>query len=193
MTGDPLRHNANLVESLGSALRSSEHGLGTVPGLLRQILTDESWREFVTQLGDHVTHERFIDFVETPPLKGLGSDIDLIRRVAAGDAELLDLLDQALQNPHGGDRSNVNNVNVGRPEGNRTAAALRRLRKDRPDLHAQVLANELSAHRAMIEAGFRPRTVTVRTDRPDSIARTLRKNLTPEALAELAKLLKDDP
>jgi hypothetical protein len=40
----------------------------------------------------------------------------------------------------------VNNVNnSGRPEGNSEAKALRRLRKDRPDLHAQVrLLQELS-------------------------------------------------
>lgn len=30
----------------------------------------------------------------------------------------------------------------------------RRLRKDRPDLHAQVLADKLSAHAAMVRVGF---------------------------------------
>ena len=38
------------------------------------------------------------------------------------------------------------------------AAALRRLRKDRPDIHARVLAGELSPHAGMIEAGFRKRS-----------------------------------
>lgn len=42
-----------------------------------------------------------------------------------------------------------------RPAGTSADAALRRLRKDRPDLHARVLDGELSAHAAMIEAGFR--------------------------------------
>ena len=44
-----------------------------------------------------------------------------------------------------------------RPSGNSRAAALRRLRKDRPDIHARVLAGELSPHAGMIEAGFRKR------------------------------------
>ena len=35
------------------------------------------------------------------------------------------------------------------------AYAVRRLRKDRPDLHGRVLDGELSANAAMIEAGFR--------------------------------------
>jgi hypothetical protein len=42
-----------------------------------------------------------------------------------------------------------------RPAGNSTAAFLRRLRKDRPDIHIRVLAGEISAHAGMIEAGFR--------------------------------------
>jgi hypothetical protein len=45
--------------------------------------------------------------------------------------------------------------------GNASAAALRRLRKDRPDLHAEVMAGEQSANAAAIEAGFRPKTATV--------------------------------
>jgi len=42
-----------------------------------------------------------------------------------------------------------------RPSGNTSSAALRRLRKDRPDLHKKVLAEELSAN--AIEAGTKKR------------------------------------
>lgn len=50
----------------------------------------------------------------------------------------------------------VDNVNkVVRPDGNARQQALRRLRKSRPDLHKRVLGGELSAHAAMVEAGFR--------------------------------------
>jgi hypothetical protein len=38
---------------------------------------------------------------------------------------------------------------------NTSAAFLRRLRRGRPDIHARVLAGELSPHAGMIEAGFR--------------------------------------
>jgi len=48
------------------------------------------------------------------------------------------------------------NVHI-RPSGNSRAAFLRRLRKDRPDIHARVLAGELSPYAGMIEAGFRKR------------------------------------
>jgi hypothetical protein len=51
-----------------------------------------------------------------------------------------------------------------RPKGNSRDRALRQLRDHRPDLHARVIADELSAHKAMIEAGFRKRTFTVPDD-----------------------------
>lgn len=195
---DPLKHNANLVESLGSALRSGQHGLGSVPLLLDRVLTGECWREFVTQLGAHVTYDRFEEFVTTPPVRGLGSDMALVRRIVSDDPRLLDLLDRALQRPAGGDRRsedaiNGNNVPVdsGRPEGNGRAKALRRLRKDRPDLHERVIAGELSPHRAAVEAGFRHRTITVPVDDAERLAATLRRHLDRENLARVRDLLAD--
>ena len=43
-------------------------------------------------------------------------------------------------------KSKKDNGNLAQPSGTSRAAALRRLRKDRPDLHGRVLAGELSAH-----------------------------------------------
>lgn len=193
---DPLKLNATLVDALGSSLRRGDHALGTVPALLRQVLENEAWRDFETSRGDLVHHDRFAEFVTTPPLKGLGATVDLVRRIVADDVELLDLLDRALQNPVGGSRKielNDDNVNVEfdleRPSGNSESAALRRLRKDRPDLHADVLAERLSAHAAMVIAGFRRKTQTVRMDSPESAAETLRKHMAPEQLRALVKLL----
>lgn len=187
-----LRHNAHLVESLGSALRDGEHGLNTVPALILRVLEEESWREFVTKRGEHVEHERFADFVCTPPLKGLGADPVLVRRIVKDNPKALDLLDQAMQQPHGGDhtsqQSKDNNIQLA-PQGSSQDRALRKLRKDAPELHEQVIAGALSAHAAMVQAGFRPKTFTVRADRPESIARSLRKYLTPEQIDELRSLL----
>ena len=186
----PLRARGSLVDALSSALDRGGHGLSNAPTLLRRLLEEGSWQEFETSRGEVVQHARFADFVVTPPLKGLGTDVDLVRRIVKDDVETLDLLDQALQNPHGGDRSKNDNVQLA-PTGNQREGALRRLRKDAPELHAEVLAGRLSAHAAMVKAGFRPRTFTIRGDRPDSIVKTLRKNLSPEELAELRRLLSE--
>lgn len=192
---DQLRRNANLVDALGSSLRSGDHALGTVPALLKRVLSEGSWREFVTKRGEHVQHQRFAEFATTPPLKGLGcEDISLVRRVVADDPEALDLLDQALQNPVGTNKG-VDNINP-HPDGTSRAQALRRLRKEADSgneqaaqLHADVLAERISAHAAMVQGGFRPKTISVPVNRPESLAAYLRKHMPREALLRLAELL----
>ena len=54
--------------------------------------------------------------------------------------------------------SNESDVHASaRPSGNSRAAFLRRLRKHRPDIHARVLAGEITPYAGMVEAGFRRR------------------------------------
>lgn len=180
--------NAVLVEALGSSLMRGGNALQAVPDLLKRVLAEEAWRDFITQRGEHVEHERFADFVTTPPLAGLGAEVALIRRIVADDTEALDLLDQALQSP--ASIHAVSNIHgTERPAGTTKDRALRKLRKDAPEVHAEVLAGRLSAHAAMVQAGFRPKTFTVRADDAESAARTLRKHLPPDQLATLARLL----
>jgi hypothetical protein len=102
------------------------------------------------------------------------ASILLVERLVADDPEARDLLGQAIKEtqPHGGARrkgehkSKIDNIQLAAPTGTSAAAALRRLRKDRPDIHAEVLAGELSPHGGMIEVGFRKRVVYV----PDDMA-----------------------
>jgi len=196
-----LKKNANLVEALGSSLRSGDHGLRAVPGLVKRVLAEEAWRSFVTQRGELVEYDRFEEFVTTPPLKGLGASVALVRTLVQSDALALDLFDRAVQVANGGDRRSesfsVYNMHTENeedskrtsPAGTSREAGLRRLRKDRPDLHAEVLAGALSTHAAMVKAGFWRKKITVPVDTPQNAARALRRNLTPEAVEELARLL----
>lgn len=191
--------NNVLVEMLGSALRHGGTALNDVPALLKRVLTEESWRVFRTRQGQLIEYDgrpghRFTDFVSNPPLAGLGADVELVRRVIADDAKALTALDDALKGKPGRPKKTSNNIRgFQRKQGTSADQALRRLQHDRPDLHAKVLAKELSAHAAMIQAGFRPRTITVRTDQPDRIAATLRRQLDPETLSAVARLLQATP
>lgn len=66
--------------------------------------------------------------------------------------------------PHGGDRKSEEFRNQGSNttlKGRGAGYQTRRLERDRPDLAARVKAGDLSANAAAIEAGFRPKTVTV--------------------------------
>ncbi len=107
--------------------------------------------------GDRVVEPRsWREFVETPPTKGLGATRKLVRRLVGGDQKALDLITKAEQGQQGRRSDLVYNVQeVKAPTGNTPEAALRRLRKDRPDLHARVIAGELSPHAAAIRGGYR--------------------------------------
>lgn len=185
--GMSLRQRATLVEALSSSLEHGGTALGTVPKAVARVLQEGAWREFVTSRGEHVVHQRFADFVTTPPLKGLGSNIELVRRIVADDAETTDLLDQALQRSVG--NPGIGNNVPDRPAGNTQAKALRRLRKDAPELHADVLAGRLSAHGAMVQAGFRPKTVSVPVTKPDAVARALLKYMSADDIGRLIAAL----
>ena len=157
MPGDLSRERDTLVRSLAAMMKQGEAGLSHVPKLVTQIIKTDAWRERVTALGHPAAFAHFEQFVTTAPLAGLGVSMGFLRDMCRIDAVALDALDQVMQGRQGQRTDLGNNVPEveGRPEGNTRAKALRRLRAHRPDLHARVLAGELSAHRAMVDAGFR--------------------------------------
>lgn len=196
MATDPLIENDQIICDLRDALRDGASGLAYVPRLLKRVLETDAWRERIDRTSRKpVPFRTFAEFVTTPATEGLGADIALVQRIVRDDPETEDLLDRALQGRHGGDRrseTKTDNSSLERdPNGHGTsrAYALRRLRKDAPALHADVLAGRLTAHAAMVQAGFRPPTFTVRADDPRSIADALRKRLDPDTLHQLADLL----
>ena len=78
------------------------------------------------------------------PIDGLGITEKYARQIVQDDKQALDELDEVLQNP-GSIHTAVDNMHSNqRPSGTSESAALRRLRKQRPDLYAEVLAGELT-------------------------------------------------
>lgn len=187
---EPAYHDS-IVSSLRDALRDSVGGLKYLPDLLKRVLREEMWRDrLVQRTGERVTFDRFEAFVTTPPLEGLGATVQTLRNLCRDDPEALDLLDRAFAGRQGERTDLVDNVNEvdERPTGNRADVALRRLRKDRPDLHERVIAGEMSPHAAMVAAGFRPKTITV----PCSVqgfAQAARRHLSRDDVEALGRLL----
>lgn len=166
MPADTLRENGEIIRVLQGAITEGEHGLKVVPGLLKRVIRENRWQErHVEVLGRNAAFAEFTRFVEEKPPEGLGASVALLKLISRGDAEAIDLIDGATQTPRGRPIKNNNVTNLsGEGVGNSAQQAIRRLRKDRPDLHARVIAGELSPHAAMIEAGFRHPTAAVRTD-----------------------------
>lgn len=169
-----------LVETLGTSLRYGGSALSDVPDLLKQLLAEDAWRDFVTRSGEHAQYDRFADFAVTPPLKGLGTTVELIERVIADDDEAVRHLRETLK----GTRNNITGK-----RGTRRDYSLERIKRDAPELHAEVLAGRLSAHGAMVKAGYRPKIVSVPVTRPEAVARALLKYMSAEDIAKLIAVL----
>ena len=148
----------HVVHDLCGAIHNGTFGLGAVPELIKRVLRENLWRDRIVQSTKRrCKFQTFAEFISSPLPKGLGTDLRTLKNLCRDDTEALDLVDRVTQGKHGGDRESTpikNNI-VNLAPGNSRANALRRLRKDRPDLHSDVLAGKLTAHGAMVEAGFR--------------------------------------
>lgn len=160
---DQLRINDDVVDSLRRSIYYGGNSLKNVPALIKQVLADGMWRDrILAKTNERVTFDRFEQFVVAAAPKGLGASMELVRNIVRDDVEAVDLLDQTVRSPHGGDHKSaqfkVDNINLEtKPAGTSAEYALRKLRKDAPELHARVIAGELSPNGAMVEAGFRHR------------------------------------
>lgn len=162
-----------LVAEAGQAVRYQLHD---VAHKIVLVIENNAWQEFTLPTKRVVHHDTFESFLRAKAPDGLATDIETVRRICRDAPQFLDIIDRALQRPTGRPKETGNNVpNIQRPPGNTAQKALRRLRKDRPDLHARVLAQELSPHAAALEAGHRRRYVSVRSDDLGSAFRTLSK------------------
>lgn len=187
------------------------HGksIENIPSLVKQIIQNESWKSFLIEdTGEIKSCKSFAEYVTKPVPDGLGTDIDTLWRLCGNDIEAQAKIDEAIQrkpgdwtpNPNGiGGKSHktidsvsiINSNNIDRPAGTTRQYGLRRLTKSRPDLHHRVLAHEISVNAAMVEAGFRPKTITIPVD-PGRAARAIKRQFTQEQVEELVELLQDD-
>lgn len=76
------------------------------------------------------------------------------------------------------------------PTGTSVSYAVRRLKNNRPDLYEQVKAGELTPNRAMVEAGFRAKSITIDDD-PQRAARRLLRHFQGERLEALMRALSE--
>lgn len=61
-----------------------------------------------------------------------------------------------------------------------------------PHLVEQVESGEMSPHKAAVEAGMRPRQLSMRIDDPKRLVASLRRNATPEFVAEVGRLIAEE-
>jgi hypothetical protein len=124
----------DMVLQLSSQFARGEFALKEFPETLRIVLGENAWdvpmwRERINQrTGEIVTFETFEDFVKTPPSRGLGAGIKILKDICRHDPIALDLIDQAVQRPHGGGRSKRLNQPLDNDEGAKQDRSTRHLR-----------------------------------------------------------------
>jgi len=167
---DTLQYNATLVSGLRDTIKDGKEGLDGTPKYIRKVLNEKAWQiRVIPSTGEVVEFDSFTDFVEAHPPEGLGTSIDMLKRMCEGHEEVRNMLLEEVTEAagkHGGDRKSedaqdqvdIINSNDG---GTSESYALRRLKRDAPELAEKVLDGEMSANAAAIEAGFRTKTVSV--------------------------------
>lgn len=206
----PVREDVGLVDAAGfvKSLKDMRHLPQTLAEgreVVVTIIESDYWREFYwpSRTGpDVVRFATFEIFVCSGGSSGgLGWSLEDLREYVRGDPVAEDAVDRVTQRKAGGDtrsveaqadlQTNVSNRNVGRPVGTTARQALRTLRQKRPDLHKQVLDGELSAHAAMVQGGFRKKTITVPCD-VEGAAKALRRKLSAADFARLGELITEE-
>lgn len=181
------RYSGEVVGELRSLLYAAQN-LDAIADAIYTILKEELWCEFYDEVAHSVIkHETFASFVTSAPPEGLGTTIDRVKNLCRDNVPTLDLLDQAVTRKPGGDKrsgeyqTNHNNIMNDSVQGTSEVYALRRLRKQAPELHKQVIDGELSANAAMVEAGFRKRYIQVPDD-AEKAGKILRRHFTREEI-----------
>jgi hypothetical protein len=193
-----LSEPERLHELLWQAIRAPGMNPENVYLLLRTVLD----REYPD--GDDLEDQskRFRKFLQEPHPKGLGISPDQLLAVLHRfrhphedkDAETREWMGKLRERlarllPGRAGRPHARTDSVLRYQSDTAERIMRRLNRDRPDLARAVAEERLSANAAAIEAGFRRRKVSVPVDSPEAVTRTLRRHMSPEDLALVAKLI----
>lgn len=191
----------HLLDALYFSIRDGKK-IDNIPGLIEQLLAEDIWKEvYVEETERIVTYKSFEDFVTTPPPEGLGTKIDVVKRLIGPDDATLNLLDSALQgkpgsplpkNEKGQYDPTLYDIQDSKkaPTGTSRQDGIRRLRKDRPDLLQRVLDKEMTVNQAMVEAGYRKKQLVVMKD-VNLVSNMLKREFNQEDLAQIIELLQN--
>lgn len=197
LTNTELSAEERLVRGLSVETETN----GADPSLFLVLLADaveiKAW--------ERLPAKTFLAFITEPYPRGIGTTQDTIETMMrlkhrhegmdpAVDARMASLREEvrnllnAPQPVKGTNQHTYASDNVRSSFGNDPDYALRRLKRDEPELAQRVLKGEISAHAAAVQAGFRPRTITVPLD-PEKMARAIRRRLSDDELDVLLKAL----
>ncbi len=166
----------------------ADGSLASFPGLLKRVIQEKVWERRIHN-GQLIELPNLRSLITEKPIRGWGQNPDKIQAVIQDDPEALALFREAMVDGPGGDKKsedriisdNITNDLIER--GTSKSYTVSRLKRDRPDLFERVVAGELSANRAAIEAGFRKVPTTLEQ------IKTMWSKATPEERTEFIQYL----
>jgi hypothetical protein len=187
-------HGSTIVREVISSTSSGADVMSALPGLVRQLLDEEAWREFTIPGGQTVQHSTFGGFVQAAPPKGLGGRRSQLAALCGTDDELavrvraLLLSEIPGEVPNGGDRrSDQFQIRDTKLKTDTSERVVARLKRDDPALAGKVTRGEVTPNAAAREKGWRKPRIVLST--PERIAGSLRKHMPRESLLRLVELL----
>lgn len=184
--GRTLLERWSLIAALSSSVSAGTGDLATAITALRKVIAEGAWMRFTPPSGMLVEwgENEFESFVTAKRPRGLATDMKTIKENVVGkDTVLLAKLERLDSLAHPNGVHPASDIITSRAaSGTSREQALRKLRKDAPALHAEVLAGNIKPHAAMVKAGFRKPTTTVRTDDPDAAMAALLRRYSREDL-----------
>lgn len=159
--------------------------LQAVERLLGEVIESGAWQSFHTPNGVSVQPANFREFITAEPFQGLGATEEKIAALLGDDNNAVVKMRNLLKDKPGRPstpKESTDNISRNTGTGTRRDYTLDRLQRESPELFDAVQRKELSANAAAVQAGFRPKTFTVRSDDPEKIAATLRRQLPEDVL-----------
>jgi hypothetical protein len=152
-----------IVHEIQMAMKGGqEHLLGQLPWMIADAIDKQVWTTYESSLKDR-RWGTFEAWVTHPLWEGLNSTIEELSFFCRHAPEVQQRIRAAL-----GELAKPGEIGKGRDRGSNATSndrgqtyAIKRLKRDRPDLADKVVRGEVSAHAAAIEAGFRRRLVQV--------------------------------
>jgi hypothetical protein len=180
-----------IIEYLRTAIFDGNCGLNDVPNLIKRVIKEDLWQErTLAKTNEIIKFRTFEEFLQTSPPEGLGTNLKTIRKLCHEDIAAIDLIEQVkTKRFHGGDRRSQdfkrNNVTVEiSKRGNAKEYSLKRLRKERPELHQAILDGKLTVNQAMIKANFRKQKYQIEKD-VEKISLFIKKHFTTQEIQNL--------
>jgi len=163
------------VDALIQAVNRGDRAIDDIPDLVEDVIDSGAWKEREKGRDTDETFDSFREFCTTAPSHGLGCEVERLRNLCRDRPEVVKKIEEHTKADHGGDRrsedaqtkfDNIKLENEGESEGAASTGTsksytLQRLERDAPELYEKVVADEMSANAAAIEAGFRDKTATI--------------------------------